>query len=62
MRIRFSDPARDEYEDAANYLERELEGLGSRFRKEVRTTIERIRRYPNSWGFERGEDTKMLRS
>ena len=55
MRIRFSDYARDEIEDASNYLEREVEGLGVRFRREIRLTLERIRRYPNSWAIERGD-------
>ena len=55
MKVRFSDYARDEVDDAANYLEREMEGLGSRLRAELQRTIERIRRHPNSWPIERGE-------
>ena len=55
MKVRFSDYARDEVDDAANYLEREMEGLGSRLRAELKRTIERIRRHPNAWPIERGE-------
>lgn len=60
MRIVYSTLARQELEDAARYYELEHEGLGRRFKQEVRKAIRRIARYPRAWSLERGEVRKCL--
>ncbi len=60
MRIVYSALARQELEDAARYYELEHEGLGQRFRQEVKKAARRITRYPQAWSLERGEVRKCL--
>lgn len=60
MRVVFSAFARQELDDAARYYELEYEGLGKRFKREVRTAALRIARYPQAWSVERGEIRKCL--
>jgi plasmid stabilization system protein ParE len=60
MRIVYSTLARQELEDAARYYELEHEGLGERFRQEVKKATRRITRYPQAWSLERGEVRKCL--
>jgi plasmid stabilization system protein ParE len=60
MRIVYSTLARQELEDAARYYELEHEGLGERFRQEVKKAARRITRYPQAWSLERGEVRKCL--
>lgn len=45
MRIIFSEYARQELDDAANFLELEFEGLGNRFRSEVRAAARRLAKH-----------------
>lgn len=42
MKVIFSSFARNELEDAFNYLELEFEGLGERFKSEVKLAAERM--------------------
>jgi len=58
MRVIFSTLAKQELEDAARYYE--LEGLGKRFKAEVKKAARRIARYPRAWSVERGEIRKCL--
>lgn len=60
MKVIFSSYARDELEDAFNYLELEFEGLGRRFKSEVRSAAKLIARHPPAWSVERGEVRKCL--
>ena len=60
MRVVFSKLAQQELDDASFYYEVELQGLGKRFREEVRKAIRRIARYPEAWSVERGEVRKCL--
>ena len=60
MKVIFSSFARNELEDAFNYLELEFEGLGDRFKSEVKSAVERIARHPLAWSVERGEVRKCL--
>lgn len=60
MKIIFSEYAKRELDDAVNYLELEFEGLGGRFKSEVRSAAERIARHPNAWSLERGDVRKCL--
>jgi hypothetical protein len=49
MRVVLSFEARQEFDEAERYYEREFEGLGKRSRVEVRTGIRRIRNWPLSY-------------
>src|SRR5437773_1861988 len=41
--------ARTELRDAANYYNRQHEGLGREFRDEVQNAFTKIRQWPNAW-------------
>ena len=60
MNVRFSTLAQQELDDAVLYLGLEFEGLGERFRSEVKTAVLRIARYPLAWSVERDEIRKCL--
>ena len=60
MRVVFSDLAKLELNDAAHYYELEYQGLGRRFKQEVRKAALRIRDYPEAWSIERGDIRKCL--
>ena len=60
MRIVFSKYAELELEDAATYYEIELEGLGERFRSEIKKAANRIAKYPEASSIERGDVRKYL--
>ena len=60
MRVVFSKIARQELDDATCYYEIEFQGLGKRFREEVRMAIKRISEYPEAWSVERGDIRKYL--
>ena len=49
MNIEFLPLAKLELDDAIEYYELQLEGLGKRYKEEVRTSINRISVFPNSW-------------
>ena len=58
MRVIFSTLAKRELENAADYYELEQEGLGRRFKAEIKSAARRIARYPLAWPIERGEIRK----
>ncbi len=60
MKILFSEYAKQELDDAVNYLELEFEGLGVRFKSEVKLAVQRIARHPIAWSIERGDVRKFL--
>jgi plasmid stabilization system protein ParE len=60
MRSIFSEFAKHELDDAINYYEMEFEGLGIRFREDVKKAIMRILEYPEAWSVERGEIRRCL--
>ncbi len=60
MNVEISEFAQVELDDAVLYYELEQYGLGKRFKKAVRKTIERIKKYPTSWPIERGEVRKCF--
>lgn len=62
MRVIFSPEARLEFEDAERYYDRQLAGLGGRFRAEVISALLRIRAWPLSCPVERGEIRRLLLS
>ena len=49
MRVHFLEAARAEFREAVRYYNRHRPGLGNEFRIEVRSTIERIARFPEAW-------------
>ena len=60
MKVVFDKLAKAELEDASQYYELEVAGLGSQFREEVKNGIRRIREYPTAWPKERGEVRRHL--
>lgn len=46
MRIAFIAEARGEFDEAERYFERQVPGLGARFRVEVQGALRRLRRWP----------------
>jgi toxin ParE1/3/4 len=62
MRVVFSPEAHQEFEEAERYYERQVQGLGARFRTEVRSALPRIRAWPLSCPCESGEIRRMTLS
>jgi plasmid stabilization system protein ParE len=60
MKILFSEYAKQELDDAVNYLELEFEGLGNQFKSEVKSAVKRISMHPVAWSVERGDVRKYL--
>ena len=60
MKVVFSNLASLELEDAIAFYETELEGLGLRFKEEIKSAILRIKEHPKAWSIERGEIRKAL--
>ena len=60
MKVIFSKYPRQELDDATQYYEIEYQGLGKRFRDEVRKAAKRISEYPEAWSVERGEVRKCI--
>jgi plasmid stabilization system protein ParE len=46
MRVEFSPEAKAEFEDSEDYYERQVPGLGDRFRVDIRDALARLRRWP----------------
>lgn len=55
MRLIFSPEARLEFNDAENYYNQQVDGLGAQFRNEVRAGLRRIRTWPLAFPVERGD-------
>lgn len=49
MRIEFLDEAQVELDEAVEYCNNEVEGLGETFLQEVLHAIDRIARFPDAW-------------
>ena len=60
MKVIFSKYAKQELNDAVHYYELEYEGLGRKFREEVKKAVNRISEYPKAWSVERGDVRKCL--
>lgn len=54
MHVVFSPEARAEFEEGERYYNRQLPGLGRRFRQEVQQVLRRARSWPMSCPVERG--------
>ena len=55
MDVIFDKLAKLELDDASQYYELQLPGLGIRFEEEVKRGIRRILEYPNAWIIEKGD-------
>lgn len=60
MKVIFSKYAVQELNDAVCYYELQYEGLGRRFREEVKKAIRRMSEYPKAWSVERKDVRKCL--
>ena len=60
MKVIFSKYAFQELDDATQYYEIEYQGLGKRFRDEVRKAAKRISKYPAGWSQEHYEVRKCI--
>ncbi|CAN5325983.1 hypothetical protein BH23BAC3_BH23BAC3_29580 [soil metagenome] len=60
MYVKFSKYAVLELDDAVEYYNQELPGLGNRFKQHVRDSAQRILEYPTSWSVEKGDIRKYL--
>jgi plasmid stabilization system protein ParE len=49
MKIRFLSFAQQELDEAVEYYNHEVPGLGKDFVAEIRAVLERIRHFPNGW-------------
>ena len=49
MEIRFLDVAQQELDEAVEFYNGELQGLGNQFLLEVLGTIERVKQFPEAW-------------
>ncbi|MCE5360424.1 hypothetical protein [Candidatus Igneacidithiobacillus taiwanensis] len=62
MRIAFSPEAKLEFEDGERYYERQVTGLGARFRTEVREALSRLRHWPLAAPVEHGDIRRLILS
>lgn len=62
MRLEFSIEAKAEFDDGQRFYERQVPGLGARFRADVRAALARLRRWPLAAPVERGEIRRILLS
>ncbi len=62
MRVIFSPEARLEFEEAERYYNRQVQGLGERFRAEVGSALPRIRAWPLSCPREHGDIRRLILS
>lgn len=60
MKVRFLEAAKTELEGASDYYDLEFEGLGGRFRNEVKLALLRIVRHPEAWSLEIEDIRKCL--
>ncbi len=60
MNVLFDKLARLEIDDAIEFYELEVPGLGKRFQKEVKQGIHRICEYPLAWTKEKGDVRKYI--
>ena len=60
MEVIFDKLARLELDDATEFYEFEVPGLGKRFQKEVKQGIRRICEYPLAWTKEKGDVRRYI--
>lgn len=62
MRVVFSPEARDEFEEAEHYYNRQAPQLGGDFRREIHGALPRLRQWPLACPVERGEIRRLTLS
>lgn len=60
MQFEFSPEARTEFEEGVRYYERQVAGLGARFRIDVRDGLARLRNWPLAAPIERGDIRRLI--
>ena len=60
MEIIIAKIAEAEFDDAKQYYELEQAGLGKRFEKEVKASLQRVKQFPTAWPIEREGIQKYL--
>ena len=60
MRFIFDDLAKEEYRDAIEYYEFEIEGLGKKFKEEIIRALKNIKRFPKVGVVEEGDVRRYL--
>ncbi len=60
MKVFFDDLAKEEYNDAVEYYEFQIEGLGKRFKEEIKRALKTIKRFPAIGAVESGEIRRFL--
>jgi plasmid stabilization system protein ParE len=62
MRVEFSPEAKREFDDGERYYERQVPGLGLRFRVDLQSAVRRLRTWPLAAPVERGAIRRMMLS
>ncbi|QSA97218.1 type II toxin-antitoxin system RelE/ParE family toxin [Methylococcus sp. EFPC2] len=62
MRVEFSPEAKAEFEEGERFYERQVPGLGARFREEVKQALVRLRTWPLACPVERGDIRRYILS
>lgn len=60
MKIIFDDLAKAEYEDAVEYYEIEVPGLGIRFKNEIKRALRTIKKFPKIRMIEEGDIRRYI--
>lgn len=60
MRIIFDDLAKEEFNDAIEYYEFQVQGLGTNFREEIKRALRTIRRFPKIGAIEEGDIRRYI--
>ena len=60
MKIIFDDLAKAEYEDAVEYYDIELPGLGIRFKNEIKRALRTIKKFPKIGMIEEGDIRRYI--
>ncbi len=60
MRILFDDLARNEYQDAIEFYELEIQGLGLRFKDEVRRALRNLQKFPTMGSIEKADIRRYI--
>ena len=60
MKVIFDELAKEEFNDAIEYYEFEIAGLGKRFQEEIKRTLRTIKRFPKIGVVEEGDIRRYI--
>jgi len=60
VKVEFLEPARQEFEDAIAYYDRQEFGLGLRFKHEIQISIDMIRKFPKLYPIQKNDIRKCV--